>query len=141
MKVSTSNSSVVFHLPDLLSKWGIEAVGNQVAVAARLLSDCEELGISSDSSTIELPNQTVAAWPESIAIAGGLPKNTPFGFDLRLSSGLGMKGTKLSVRWLKPSTTLPLSQSPEIDGIIIRLGGHSFRIQEPYFSLSLSSIF
>jgi hypothetical protein len=135
MKVSTSNSSVVFHLPAFLSKWGIEAVGNQITVAARLLSDCEELGISSDSSTVELPNQTVAAWPESIAIAAGLPKNTPFGFDLRLSSGLGMKGTKLSVRWLKPSTTLPLSQSPEIDGIVIRLGGHSFRIQEPYFSV------
>ena len=39
------------------------------------------------------------------------------------------------MRWLKPSTSVPLSHVPNVDGLIISLGEHSFRIQDPYYTV------
>jgi len=135
MKIINTGKSIEFNLPEPLNIWANSATGDKLALAARLLSDCELLGLASTTANLQIPYSLVAAWPESIAVSAGLPRNSPFGFDLRLSSGLGQTGTTLSVRWLKPSTSVPLSHVPNIDGLIISLGDHSFRIQDPYFKV------
>jgi superfamily II DNA or RNA helicase len=135
MKVIPNGNLIKFELPEALESWATSAKGDKLALAARLLNDCESTGISASDSNFSIPAKLIAAWPESIAVSAGLPKNCPFGFDLRLSSGLGQSGTTISVRWLKPSTSLPLSQIPIINGLLITLGSHNFRIQDPYFSV------
>ena len=135
MKIKNTGSSIEFDLLEPLSVWASTVKGDKLSLAARLLADCELLKIPEAATTIHIPYQQVAAWPESIAVSAGLPRNCPFGFDLRLSSGLGQTGTTLSVRWLKPSTSVPLSHVPNVDGAIISLGEHSFRIQDPYFTV------
>ena len=135
MKTKNTGSSIEFDLPEPLSVWASSVKGDKLPLAARLLADCELLQIPEISTSIHIPYQLVAAWPESIAVSAGLPRNCPFGFDLRLSSGLGQTGTTLSVRWLKPSTSVPLSHVPYLDGVIISLGEHTFRIQDPYFTV------
>jgi superfamily II DNA or RNA helicase len=135
MKLEINSTHVKFSFPESLEQWASSVKSDLLPLASRLLADCEGINISIQNSIIELPLSIVARWSESLSIAAGLPKNSPFGFDLRLSSGLGQLGTTLAVRWLKPSTTVPLSQLPVIDGLIINLGKHSFRIQEPYFSV------
>jgi hypothetical protein len=135
MKIKVSNDKVEFTLPESLDSWARSAAGERIALAARLLLDCETEQITTAVTTITLPIKLVAAWPETIAVSAGLPRNCPFGFDLRLSSGLGQMGTTLAVRWLKPSTAVPLSQGPSVDGLLICLGAHTFRIQEPYFTV------
>jgi len=135
MKIKNTGSSIEFDLPEPLSVWASSVKGDKLSLAARLLADCELLQIPAISENIHIPYRLVAAWPESIAVSAELPRNSPFGFDLRLSSGLGQTGTTLSVRWLKPSTSVPLSHVPNVDGAIISLGEHSFRIQDPYFTV------
>lgn len=135
MKIKISDDKVEFTFSESLDSWARSAAAERIALAARLLLDCETEQIATTSTTINLPIRLVAAWPETIAVSAGLPRNCPFGFDLRLSSGLGQKGTSLAVRWLKPSTAVPLSQAPSVDGLLIGLGAHTFRIQEPYFTV------
>lgn len=135
MNITNTGSSIEFDFSEPLDIWASSVKGDKIALAARLLSDCELLQISSSTKNIKFPYQIVASWPETIAVSAGLPRNCPFGFDLRLSSGLGQTGTTLSVRWLKPSTSVPLNNTPAVDGLIISLGEHFFRIQEPYFTV------
>ena len=135
MNIKNTGSSILVELPEPLDAWASSVKGDKLALAARLLSDCESQQLPSSTTKINLPYQLVAAWSELIAVSAGLPRNCPFGFDLRLSSGLGQAGTSLSVRWLKPSTSVPLSQVPNVSGVIISLGDHSFRIQDPYFTV------
>ena len=135
MKIKITKNVIEFELPESLDLWAKVTKGDNFALAARLLADCESTQTPSSESTINLPAKLVAAWPESLAVCAGLPRNCPFGFDLRLSSGLGQTGTTLSVRWLKPSTSVPLSQTPVLDGLLISVGTHTFRVQEPYFSV------
>jgi len=135
MKINNTGKSIDFGLAQPLDTWASSVNGDQLALASRLLADCELLQVPISTPNIHLPNRFVAAWPESIAVCAGLPRNCPFGFDLRLSSGLGQTGTTLSVRWLKPSTSVPLSQMPNVEGLLISLGDHTFRIQDPYFTV------
>jgi hypothetical protein len=135
MNITITNNFIQFQLPQSLDLWAGTANGDNLALAARLLADCEFAQIDSSETVIPLPVKLVAAWPEALAVSAGLPRNCPFGCDLRLSSGLGQTGTTLSVRWLKPSTSVPLSQAPLIDGLMISLGIHNFRLHEPYFSV------
>lgn len=134
MIIIPGDGDVRFDLGQPLSSWADEAPDTVLPLAARLLTDCEDNEIGSDSSAFSLPLQTVAAWPESIAKLANLPPNCPLGMDLRLSSGLGQRGASLAVRWLKPGTALPVSQTPKIEGLIIDLAGHKFRLNEPLFS-------
>lgn len=135
MIVRTVGDLIEFELPHNLSEWSATNLPERLALAARLLADCEVYGVPTTSRKFNLPINLVAEWPESIAVAAGLPRNCPFGFDLRISSGLGQLGTTITVRWLKPSTSVPLSHDPKLEGLIISLGQHTFRIQEPYFSV------
>lgn len=135
MKMTITNNFIQFEFPQSLDLWASSAKGDKLPLAARLLADCEASQIPSSATKVELPTKLVAAWPETLAVSAGLPRNCPFGCDLRLSSGLGQTGTTLSVRWLKPSTSVPLSQAPVLDGLSISLGIHTFRLQEPYFSV------
>ena len=135
MKIIVSDNAVEFNFPEPLDSWACSAKDDKLALAARLLTDCDEAQVTAASKNIKLPTRLVAAWPESIAVSAGLPRNCPFGFDIRLSSGLGQIGTTLTTRWLKPSTSVPLSQNPKIEGLFISLGEHKFRIQDPYFTV------
>ncbi len=135
MNAIIHTNNVEFNFDGSLESWSSKVSGDQLALAAKLLENCETLQVSARNAKIQLPQQLVAAWPEKIALAAGLPKNCPFGFDLRLSSGLGHAGTTLSIRWLKPSTTVPLSQAPTVNGLVVEFGTHTFRAQEPYFSV------
>ena len=135
MKLTIEKNVIQFEFSEPLDLWAGSAKDDKLALAARLLTDCESVEIPLSATKIQLPTQLVAAWPESLAVSAGLPRNCPFGCDLRLSSGLGQTGTTLSVRWLKPSTSVPLSQVPILDGLLISLGQHTFRLQEPYFSV------
>jgi hypothetical protein len=135
MIVNAAEDVIQFQLKESLAKWAATVSPERLPLAARLLADCESSSISITSKQFELPSSLVAAWPESIAVMAGLPPNCPFGFDLRVSSGLGQRGTTIAVRWLKPSTSVPLSTEPSLDGLMISLGQHHFRVQEPFFSV------
>ena len=75
MKIKNTGSSIEFDLPEPLSVWARTVTGDKLSLAARLLADCELLQIPETSTTIHIPYQQVAAWPESIAVSAGLPRN------------------------------------------------------------------
>ncbi len=135
MNLFLDEKFVRFEFTTSLAEWSATCELPLRSLAARVLADCDRLEIRTDQNHINLPIACIASWPESVALSAGLPRNCPFGFDLRLSSGLGQLGTNLTVRWLKPSTSVPLSQVPIVDGLIIKLGQNNFRLQDPYFSV------
>ena len=135
MNVLLDANIVRFEFPTIFSEWAANCELTLRSFASRVLSDCDRLAIRTDQKQINLPLNCVASWPESVALSAGLPRNCPVGFDLRLSSGLGQIGTSLTVRWLKPSTSVPLSQAPDVDGLLIKLGQNKFRLHDPYFSV------
>lgn len=102
------------------------------ALAARIAADCESSEIDTTSNEIVLGNEIVSAWPEHVARQAGLPRNAIFPLDLKLSKGLGHPGATLSIRWLQPSSTLPLSAPPTIKGIQIVVAEQPFRLSYPY---------
>jgi hypothetical protein len=130
-----SNSDITFEFPSSIEKWASTASEDLLPLAAKILEDSNKYEIDESSPSITLPFVAVAAWPENVARIAGLPSNCPFGLDLRLSSGLGQPGTTLSMRWLKPGTSLPLSTTPSINGLIIHLGEKQFRLHDPFLLL------
>jgi hypothetical protein len=118
-----------------LADWAASTPDDLLPLASQLLGDCEAAGISSQSTTITIPNSLVAAWPEKAAVAAQLPPALPFPLDLRLTSGLGQVGTKISTRWLKVGTAISLSATPEIKGLLVEFKGQAFRLTEPYWSV------
>jgi hypothetical protein len=135
IKHTINNSDISFAFTPSAEKWASLASEDLLPLAAKLLEDCSKFNIDTNSSLITLPNHAVAAWPENAAMLAGLPPNCPFGLDLRLSSGLGQPGTNLSMRWLKPGTSLPLSTPPSINGLIVNLGEKQFRLHDPLFTV------
>jgi hypothetical protein len=135
MKFSIDEKYVSFEFTSSLAEWSATCELSLRSFASRVLADCDRLEIRTDQKLINLPIACVASWSESVALSAGLPRNCPFGFDLRLSSGLGQLGTSLTVRWLKPSTSVPLSQAPVVNGLVITLGQNKFRLHDPYFSV------
>lgn len=131
--ITTSN--IVFELNKPIQAWANSADQTLFPLTAKLLENCIEFDIDLNNESITLPHEAVAAWPENIAILSGLPKNCPFGLDLRLSAGLGQPGTTLSIRWLRPGTTLPLSATPSISGLILSFGEIQFRLNDPFFTI------
>ena len=130
-----NSSGVHFELVPSAEKWASSATEALLPLAARILEDCNAFEIDTSVPSITLPNKAIAAWPENVAMLAGLPPNCPFGLDLRLSNGLGQAGTTLSMRWLKPGTSLPVSTPPSIDGLIVKLGEKQFRLQDPFFTV------
>lgn len=100
---------------------------------ARAISEDSQL--SDLQQEFELSFATVSHWREETAIACGFGKNCPFGMDLRIQGVLGKEKTKLTVRWLKPGTSVALSGSPKISGPRIQLGSHTFRLQAPFVEI------
>jgi hypothetical protein len=132
---SFNSSGIRLEVTSSVEKWASSVDGELLPLAAKILEDCGTYEIDTSGSSVTLPIYAVAAWPQNIAILAGLPPNCPFGLDLRLSGGLGQTGTTLSMRWLKPGTSLPLSAPPSIDGLIINLGEKQFRLYDPFFSV------
>ena len=133
MRFEILNDGVRLTFERNLGDWADSVASSHVPLAARLLADCENMAIPTSLSTFILPNETVAAWPEAIALLAGFPKNVPFPLDLKLSRGLGQSGARLSLRWLKVASTLPLSQSPKINGLLLEASSHKFRLTYPIF--------
>jgi hypothetical protein len=135
IKHTINNSDISFEFTPSVEQWASSASEDLLPLAAKLLEDCIKCDIDTNNPSITLPNYAIAAWPEKIAMLAGLPPNCPFGLDLRLSSGLGQPGTNLSMRWLKPGTSLPLSTPPSINGLIVNLGEKQFRLHDPFFTV------
>lgn len=135
MNYKMNDSKLTFELDHSLQEWANSGDQNLLPLKAKLLENCIKFDIDLNSKSFSLPNEAIAAWPENVAILSGLPKNCPFGLDLRLSSGLGHTGTTLAIRWLKPGTSLPLSSSPSISGLILSFGENHFRLNDPYFTI------
>lgn len=131
MKVQVLDKGIQFDFDTSLIQWADSVDSNQLSLAGRILAECEAIGIPEISSSFTLDNLTVSAWPESIAKLAGLPRNAPFPMDLKLSRGLGQPGARLTTRWLKAASTLPLSETPRIRGILIEVGGNKFRLTYP----------
>ena len=125
------DDGVRFDFEKSLCDWADSVENSILPLAGRLLSDCANNEISDASPSFILPNEIVAAWPESIALLAGFPKIVPFPLDLKLSRGLGQPGAQLSLRWLKAASTLPLSQTPTIKGVLIEVAGYKFRLSYP----------
>lgn len=94
--------------------------------------------ISTDSNfseqdrVFELNSTSVGHWSEQASTVAGLGKNCPFGLDLRIQGVLGKEKTKLTLRWLKPGTSIGLTSTPIVKGASISLGNHQFRLQNPF---------
>jgi hypothetical protein len=131
MRLEILNDGIRFTFERNLADWADSVASSHIPLAARLLADCENMAIPASQSTFVLSNETVAAWPEAIALLAGFPKNVPFPLDLKLSRGLGQPGARLSLRWLKAASTLPLSQTPKINGLLLEVPGHKFRLTYP----------
>jgi SNF2 family DNA or RNA helicase len=135
IKHTINNSDISFELKPSAAQWASSASEELLPLAAKILENCSTFEIDIGSSSITLPNDAISTWPETVAMLAGLPQNCPFGLDLRLSSGLGQPGTTLSMRWLKPGTSLPLSTPPSINGLIVNLGEKQFRLHDPFFTV------
>jgi len=80
--------------------------------------------------TLTVTGQAVASLTEGAALALGLPPNSPFGFDIRLSGAMGKDGASISVRWLLPGKTVP-ARDVTRNGLWLESGGKTFRIPSP----------
>ena len=133
MHIELGNTTARLIFGSSISAW-LQAASTPAALAAQLLQDADTYDGDLDNSALELPLSALAAWPESVARAAGLPPNSPLPIDLRTTQGLGKAGTRITTRWLRPGTALPVSSPPVINGLLLMLNGKSFRLQEPYFT-------
>ena len=110
--------------------------------AASALANAIEAGLGSvTDSQCTIPATVIAGWPESTAVALGLPPNSPFGFDIRLSGAMGKPGASIAVRWLQPGRTVPAKEVSR-NGLWLEAGEKKFRIPSPAFDvLSLAESF
>jgi hypothetical protein len=122
-------------LSSQLSDWAAYAPDALLPLAAQLLSDCESAGLPAQGTSLILPNSLVADWPEAVARLAKLPPALPFPLDLRLSAGLGQPGTKISTRWLKVGTSIPLSVTPQLRGLFADFKGQAFRLTNPHWAV------
>lgn len=133
MQIAFDQHTATLSFPSTISDW-LRADTTPPLLASQILNDLDQHTGEVDSATLTLPLAALAAWPESVALAAGLPQNSPLPIDLRATQGLGKAGTKITTRWLRPGTTLPVSTPPQIDGLFLSLSGRTFRLQEPYYS-------
>lgn len=133
MQITYDLHTATLSFTSSISQW-LRASSTPIALARQLLHDIDSHGGEVSSTALTLPLAALAAWPESVAVAAGLPANSPLPIDLRATQGLGKAGTRITTRWLRPGTALPVSTPPQINGLLITLSGKTFRLQEPYYS-------
>jgi len=101
--------------------------------SSALANVVDELELDATLYMLKLDAAHVAAFPESVALTLGLPRNSSLAFDIRLSGALGKTGASLGVRWLQPGKTLP-ARGVEAKGCWVEWDGNTYRIADPVFS-------
>lgn len=134
MEILLETDRIIIRLPEILSRLVVTDNHPQRLLLTQLYYDVEAEGAAPDMSAFTLPLTYPAKWPDDVATQAGLPPKSPFPLDLKLSAGIGKAGTKIGYRWLKPGTALPLTSSPQLDGLILTVQGQKFRVTEPFFS-------
>lgn len=104
-----------------------------VVAASEFAKAIDEADADIETRNLSLPCRQIAALSEQTALAVGLPPNTPFAFDFRLSGALGKPGATLAVRWLQPGRLLP-ARGAESQGCWIDFEGKKFRIPDPIYA-------
>lgn len=136
IKIRTIDSGLIVELSQLLSEVLRNGDDQDVLVASELArAISNDATLSEQDITFELDAVSIGHWSEQASIAAGLGKNCPFGLDLRIQGVLGKEKTKLTLRWLKPGTSIGLTSTPVIKGASISLGDHHFRLQDPFPSV------
>lgn len=130
MKPTISSEGANWALPYSIATW-IDAL--PVEASSSLANMLNETDADITANQLQLSNEAVASFPESVAIALGLPRNSSLSFDIRLSGALGKSGATLGVRWLLPGKTLP-AKGVENRGCWVDWDGQTYRIQDPVFS-------
>ncbi len=135
VKVNLEPEGLQVELPAPLGIWAAGISEGMLPLASQILNDAEAAGISASSTTFRLPNALVANWPNAVGALAKLPAPMPFPLDLRLSAGLGQPNTIISTRWMKVGTSIALSATPEIRGLLADFKGQIYRLTEPYWSV------
>lgn len=120
---------VVFELSTSVEQW----MAGLPTPTASAVANAREAGLAAtNGNEITVAAEAVAAWPESVARTLGLPPNSPFGFDIRLSGAMGRPGAAIGVRWLQPGRTVP-ARDVSHQGLWLESDGKTFRIPSPIF--------
>jgi len=116
---------------------GLDAWLTALAVpAASAVAQSVETGLAAvQDGALRMQAQAVATLPELAARALGLPPRAPYGFDIRLSGGMGRPGSSLGVRWLQPGRTVPARGVTHTGLWVYDADGSPFRIASPVFDV------
>jgi hypothetical protein len=102
--------------------------------ASAIENALEDGTASTDNDSLTVTAATVSRWPEATAVALGLPGDSPFGFDVRLSGVIGRPGATVSIRWLQPGKTVP-ARDIDQQGLRLAAGGTEYRVPSPMFEV------
>jgi hypothetical protein len=114
-------------LPDWLATLPLQA-------ASAIENALESGTASTEGDSLTVIAATVARWPEATVVALGLPGDSPFGFDVRLSGVIGRPGATVSVRWLQPGKTVPARDIDQL-GLRLAAGGIEYRVPSPMYEV------
>lgn len=131
MKVALSTDSVSWSVAGGAEQW----MASLPVPAASEIANALEAGLAVvNGNAVTATAQAVSSWSESTAVSLGLPPNSPFGFDIRLSGAMGKPGASIAVRWLQPGKTVP-ARDVSRDGLWLEATGKTFRVAAPVFDV------
>lgn len=131
MNVILSADTVSWRFSGTADDW----LASLAVPAASAIANALESGSASiNRSAITATAQVVSSWAETTAVSLGLPPNSPFGFDIRLSGAMGKPGASVAVRWLQPGRTVPARDITR-DGLWLEAAGKTFRVAAPIFDV------
>lgn len=87
-----------------------------------------------DDGRLVVSAEQVASWSEPVALSLGLPRNSPFGFDIRLTGAIGRPGASITIRWLQPGKTVPAHNVVHL-GLKLSHGQSEYRVASPIFNV------
>lgn len=126
IKPSLDDEGAYWRVEQDLSLW-LSALS---VTAATLIHQALEQRAVVQDGQLFVPVDQISRWPERVTQELGLPPNSPYGLDLRLSGALGKEGAKLSVRWLQTGKTIP-ARDVEARGAWLYRSDQVFRLQAP----------
>jgi len=129
MKVELTRAGASWTLDNELNEW---LANLPIHTAAAISAFIEEFPEHVGADSLVVPAEELVAWPEAVAVDLGLPPNTPFPFDVRLSGAMGKPGAAIAVRWLQPGRTIA-ARDVTRDGPWLASGGKTYRISAPIF--------
>jgi hypothetical protein len=131
VKIELGTQEVAWNLSGSLDEW-LEQL--PLPAASALANSLESGEAKMQDGRVLVSAGVIACWSEAVARACGLPPNSPFGFDIRLSGVMGKPGASISVRWLMPGKTVP-ARDVECDGLWLVSAGKTYRVPSPAFAV------